>query len=100
MNEWALRLDYLVRLVVGLPVAAEHRRHRARVELLDVRRDLGVFALEQRVAVEVAFDEERAEIRDLEHPQALREAQLFEPIGAGDALNAAAEQSSCAVADG
>jgi hypothetical protein len=51
-------LDHLVRLVIGLAVAAEDRRLCIGIEVLDIGCDLGVLALEQRVADEVALGEE------------------------------------------
>ena len=53
----------------------------------------------RRVAGKIALDQERPEVFDLEHPDGLRQAQLLDPVDAGDALDAAAEQRAGAVAD-
>ena len=63
------------------------------------RRDLGVLALEQTVAGKVALDQKRTEIFHFEDPDGLGEPELFKPVDAGDAPDAAAEQRAGAIAD-
>src|ERR1700688_2725006 len=91
--------DDFLGLVVGLAVAAQRCRLGAGIKLFESGRDLGVLALEQGIAGKIALDQERAELFHVEHPDRLRQAELFEPIDAGDALDAAAEQRAGAVAD-
>src|ERR1700736_2184288 len=92
-----MRSNHLLGLVVGLAVAAQGRRPGAGVELREAGRDLGVLALEQAVAGEIALDQKRAEVLDLEHPHRLREPKLLEPIDARHPPDAAAEQRAGAV---
>src|SRR6516225_7492441 len=49
-HRWVRASNHLLRLIVGLAVAAHRRRARADVELFDARRDLRVLAFEQAVA--------------------------------------------------
>ena len=65
----------------------------AGVELVDAGRDLGVLALEQRVAGEIAVDQERPEVLHLQHPDGLGEAQLLDPVRRHHALDAAASSA-------
>ena len=53
--------NHLLRLVVDLAEAAHGGGACAFVELVEPGGDLGVFGLEQAQAVEIAFDDERAE---------------------------------------
>src|SRR5262249_142890 len=91
--------NHLLRLVVGLAVAAHRRGLCAGIELLDAGRDLRVLALEQPVAGEIALHQEWPEILPAEHPHGLREAELIEPEDAGNTPDAAPEQRAGAVAD-
>src|SRR5580704_8083382 len=84
--------DDFLGLVVGLAIAAQGRRPGAGVERVEARRDLGVLALEQRIAGKIALDQERAEFFHVEHPDRLRQAEFLQPIDAGNAFDAAAEQ--------
>ena len=92
-------LNHFLGLVVGLAVAPQGRRPGAGIELVDAGRDLGVLALEQRIAGEVALHEERAEMLDVEHPHRLRQPELVAPVHARHVADAAAEQRAGAVAD-
>src|SRR3984957_13104536 len=91
--------DEFLGLVVGLAVAAQRCGLGAGIKLFEPGRDLGVLALEQRIAGKIALDQERAELFHVEHPHRLRQAELLQPIDAGNALDAAAEQRAGAVAD-
>src|SRR5262245_60856111 len=84
--------NYFLGLVVSLAVTAQRGRLGAGVKLRQTGRDLGVFLLEQAVAGEVAFDEERSELLNVEHPHRLRQPQFLEPVHARDPLDAAPEQ--------
>src|SRR5580704_13980487 len=86
-------------LVVVLAVAAQRCGFCAGIKLLEPGGDLGILALEQRITDEIALDQERAELFHVKHPHGLRQAKLLQPINAGDALDAAAEQRAGAVAD-
>src|SRR5262245_12490221 len=77
--------DHLLGLVVGLAVTPQGRRLGAGIKLCQPGGDLGVLALEQAVAGKVAFDQERSELIDVEHPDRLRQSQFLKPIDAGDA---------------
>src|SRR5205814_8351228 len=90
--------NHFLGLVVGLAVAPQGRRAGAGVVLLQSRGDLGVLALEQTVAGKVALDQKWAEILHVQHPDRLREPELFEPVHAADAPDAAAEQRAGAIA--
>src|ERR1700723_525950 len=68
--------DHFLGLVVGLAVAAQGARLGSGIKLLDAGRDLGVLALEQRIAGKIALDQERAEFFHVEHPDRLRQAKL------------------------
>src|SRR5215472_18713545 len=67
--------------------------------LLESRRDLGVLALKETISRKIALDQKRTEILHVQHPDRLRQPQLFQPVHAGDAPDAAAEQRAGAVAD-
>src|SRR5208282_262876 len=91
--------DHLFGLVVRLSVATHRGRFRAGVELLDPRSDLGVFALEQAVALEIALNDEWPKVLHLEHPYRLCEAKFLEPKHVDHPLNAPAEKSTRSVPD-
>src|SRR5262245_52701645 len=91
--------NHLVGLVVGLAVAAQRGGPGAGVKPLQAWRDLGVLALEQAVAYEIALDQERPEPLHVEHPHRLRQSELLEPIDARHALDAAPEQRASAISD-
>src|SRR5436309_8195848 len=90
--------DHLFGLVVGLAIAAHRRRPGASIELRQPRRDLRVFALEQRIAGKIALHQKRAEILDFEDPYGLGEPQLVQPINSGYPLEAPPEKRTGAVA--
>src|SRR5215472_13951286 len=91
--------NHFLGLVIGLAVTAQGCRLGAGIMLLESRRDLGVLALEQTVPGKIALDQKRTEILHLQHPDRLSEAELFQPVHAGDAPDAAAEQRAGPIAD-
>src|SRR5205085_1291711 len=91
------RSNHLLRLVVGLAVAPQDRGLCPGIKLGKPRRDFGILPLEQAVSGEIALYQKRSEILHVEHPHGLREAKLFVPVDAADALDAAAEQRSGAI---
>src|SRR6218665_1973393 len=90
---------HLVLAVVGLAVAVQRGRLQAGVQRLDAGVDLLAVLREQRVALEVALDDEGAEVLDLEQPHRLGDAEFVEPVHLLDPLDAAAQQRAGAVAD-
>src|SRR5580704_10437852 len=91
--------DDFLGFIVGFAIAAERGGLGAGIVFFQAGRDLGVLALEQRVAGEIALDQEWAKIFDVELPDRLCEPELLEPINGGNALDAAAEQGARSIAD-
>ena len=85
-------LNHLIFAVRRLTVAGKRRRLQALIGGLDLFVDQLVLLLEQAVTLEVALDDQRAEILHIEHPHRLGDAELFQPVHIDDPLNRPAQQ--------
>src|SRR6218665_3294521 len=81
-------------------MAMQGRRPEAGVELVDTGVDGLAMLREQRVALQVALDDEGAEVLHLKEPQRLRNAQVVQPVHGANLPAAPAKQCAGAIADG
>src|SRR5262245_27152020 len=81
-------LDDFVGAGGRLPEAAHRERRKPAVDLAEPQVDLEIRQREQAAARQVALDQERAELLDLQDPQGLRDPEL-QPVHVDDPLDAA-----------